>query len=285
MHYDHISDNKGLDLATLQVLAPKEFASVKSYNHLVESLKKAYVVLGTLWGAGHGLAIETKRFHDQAVRMQSTMLNNYSSPRREEQLMVPNKVLFVLNRRLQNFMDEQRRTDTPLVVPNFSEAVWTKIQNAEPWEPQLPRIMIADTPLDIRVGSEGSIGGLTAETDASTRTPDASTVSGLSGAGTGATPSTSNAVTNDNFNALKFSALKDKRIRTPALKQRLQAAVPPIALPKYTGGRDRGKTMCLSFHIKAFCNKSCGSAHSHRQHTPAEDDILAEWCTLHYSME
>ena len=87
-------------------------------------------------------------------------------------------------------------------------------------------------------------------------------------------------VVNLNYNATKFASFKELGLMVRDVITRAETAGHPP--PK----NDRGLDMCVTFHVKGFCNSNCRRHADHSPpgpaRNPAEEARLHAWCVTCY---
>jgi hypothetical protein len=168
------------------------------------------------------------------------------------------------------FVESQWSSNAAVIAPDFG-SLWEKIATGEQWESPLPNQCLAPLPAPRGGPNPGS--GTPVLTP--TITP---VVPGITPGGTGG--AVSSQVVNLNYNATKFTSFKELGLMVREVIARAKTAGHP--LPK----NDRGVDMCITFHVKGFCNSNCQRHGDHSPpgpaRNPAEEARLHPWCVTCY---
>mgnify|MGYP000181859540 CR=1 FL=1 len=255
-------------LSDLQSTIRKSKATLaRTFVELETSLKMFHMYLHTFYGAGHPLTDNWRSFVARSSN-EYRSLQYYEARTPRHQLLVPALVQHWCKLKFGYFVDMQWSSNAAVRVPDFG-ALWEKIATGEQWESPLPNQYLSPLPAP-RVSPGSGTPALTP-----TITP---VVPGTTPGRTGGAVSTQ--VVNLNYNATKFASFKELGLMVRDVITRAETAGHP--LPK----NDRGLDMCVTFHVKGFCNSNCRRHADHSPpgpaRNPAEEARLHAWCVTCY---
>jgi hypothetical protein len=260
-------------LSDLQsIIGKSKVTLARSFVELDASLKMFHIYLHTFYGPVHQVTTSWRDFVARAINEYRT-LEHYQALTAGHRLLVPALVQHWCKLKFGYFVDQQWNSATAVTAPDF-EALWMKIATGEQWESPLPALHLSPSP-QVGAPTPGGLG--------------APLVPGAPGnipvnvpgnvPGNADTPASS-AVINLQYNATKFAGFKALGLMIRDVISRAAAAGKP--LPK----NDRGLDMCITFHVKGFCNANCKRRADHSPpgpvRNPAEETRLHAWCETCY---
>jgi len=260
-------------LQDIQAIIGKSKANLaRTLVELEAASKMFHIFLHTFYGPLHAVTASWRNFVTRSSN-EYRSLQYYEAKTPRHQLLVPALVQHWCKLKFAYYVDQQWITDSTVSPPDF-EALWEKIATGEPWESPLPAQYLAPLPVPTPARPGGP-----------NPSPSPAPVRPLPARPTPGTPSTpagptSAVVTNGNYNATKFSSYKDLGLMVREVIARAEASGNP--LPK----NDRGQDMCITFHVKGFCNSNCRRNGDHSppgpERNPDEEARLLAWCVTCY---
>jgi hypothetical protein len=267
-HFDLLNDGgASASLQDIQTLIGKSKVSLaRTFVELECALKMFHIYLHTFYGPGHAVTTSWRIFADRSNNEYRT-LQYYGARTPRHQFLVPALVQHWCKLKFAYYVEHQWTSNGPVSVPDFV-SLWEKIATGEQWESPLPEQYLASLP--VPRGPD----------PVPTPTPPRpSPAPGTPGTPAG-TRTGSTAVANLNYNATKFSSFKELGLMVRDVIARAETAGHP--LPK----NDRGLDMCITFHVKGFCNANCRRNADHSPpgpvRNPAEESRLHAWCETCY---
>ena len=168
----------------------------------------------------------------------------------------------------------------PMESPLF---ISSAINSGRQWEPILDESFLAFYkvyeycgvgPSNVG-GSAPNAGGQGSFVGGSSGSGGASSTGGLAG---GAGMAAGGRVNNTQFNASLFQTFKANSVRCVDIRRKIAEGTKP-ALPL---SKVDQAPMCLAWHTKGQCNRSCPRASDHVLYSQSEYQALATWCTTNY---
>jgi hypothetical protein len=265
--------NSGVASPSLQdlqsLIGKSKVALARNFVDLEAALKMFHIYLHTFYGPAHVITENWREFVSRSSNEYRT-LQYYQAKTPRHHLLVPAMVQHWCKMKYAYFVDIQWSSNAPVAVPDFG-ALWEKIQTGEQWEIPLPAHYLQPLPL-LDLPPSVPNGPYLSPGTAGRRPP----TGGLP------TPATTTAasVVNLNYNGRKFQVFKDLGLMVKEVMARAVAA--GHAIPK----NDRGEDMCITYHVKGFCNMNCRRKGDHSPpgpaRSPAEEAKLFAWCETCY---
>jgi hypothetical protein len=271
-HYKMLHDDKGAP--TLQdaiILAtPGRVKMPKSFSEAHIYFQNFRVAIHVLLGSNHALTKAYDAFWRRWSTSQQYLLGVYT----QQPGMFPTLAVRWVQLRVSLWLAQQAMENAPLEVPNFAELL-NLIRLHMPWEPSLPSQYY-----NVRVNAQAAtlqpITLPTAAAREATITMPKATV-----ATTPAPPTIKTRGTIVRKTAPinpAFQKFLDMNLR---VRDVLQRAGPSHRVPNNNDGVE----MCLSYHMKGVCNSNCSRHLDHKDHQPAEDIAIVNWCERNYKPE
>ena len=246
------------------IIGKSKVTLARTFVELEASCKMFHIFLHTFLGAGHAVTLSWRNFVSRSNNEYRT-LQFYEARTPRHQLLVPALVQNWCKLKFAYYVNQQWNSYAAVSAPDF-ESLWEKIATGEPWESPLPPQYLAPLP-ELPSPSQSA-----PRPGPAPRTPAAP--------GNSPPPPVSAAVANLNYNSAKFTSFKDLGLMVRDVITRAAAAGHP--LPK----NDRGGDMCITFHVKGFCNANCRRSADHSPpgpaRNPAEEARLFTWCETCY---
>ena len=173
--------------------------------------------------------------------------------------------------RLTDYINRQWRSSVNIAIPDFQD-LFRRIEVGDPWEVKLP--LQYDRMLQGGVNDAGGNergGGLVAEGGG-----------GVVGVGDDDGGGNRNGGGPNNTICRNLNYRQQLFQRFAVLVCRVRDIVTAAPVPPPMSPHDNTCQMCVSYHVKGMCNDRCGRSVDHAAHTPAQDNLLLEWCTAHY---
>jgi hypothetical protein len=264
--------NDGGASASLQdiqsLIGKSKVILARTFVELEAASRMFHIYLHTFYGPAHAVTASWREFVARSNN-EYRSLQYYTAKTPRHQLLVPALVQHWCKLKFAYYVEHQWNSDGPVSVPDFV-SLWEKIATGEQWESPLPEQYLAPLP-GPTVPRPGPSGPSPAPSPAPGRPAPAP--------GPPAAP-VSTAVVNLNYNATKFASFKELGLLIRDVITRAAAAGHP--LPK----NDRGEDMCVTFHVKGFCNANCRRNADHSPpgpvRNPAEEARLHAWCETCY---
>jgi hypothetical protein len=239
-------------------------------SHLFQSremLQRMQIMFHITLGVNHQFSSNLTQFLRDFVDRESSLFW-YVPVSAGYRLCMPLLVIHWIMLRTDHWFRSQAVSDIAIPAPNLGE-LFTDIELGKHWEPALPPSLLVHFQRPQRPNPPA---------------PQASPPPTQQGGGEpsghpGGNPIPNRMVQNENYKTALFGVFKDLQVNHASLRNRITVR-PPLSPHSTSGGE-----MCLSFHIKGMCNARCGRADDHKLHTDAQDQLLVDWCTAHYSNE
>jgi hypothetical protein len=246
------------------ITATNKVSLAHNWTELDASRKMFHTWLHCFLGAEHAVTEEWSRALRKGSNHYAT-LAFYRPKTARHELLTPAMMQQWDKLQWAYFLDQQWTNNNPEPAPPFCD-LYRLISTGAPWESPLPEQYLSSGPT-FTSPREG-------------RAPPSSTPSGApapEGAGPRAPPVNSTVI-NPDYKANLFEIYKNRGLIIRDVIQRAVTAGNPI--PK----NDQGLDMCITYHVKGFCNVNCGRKldHGPPKHTPEEDARLVAWCTTSY---
>jgi hypothetical protein len=270
--YKMLHDDRGMP--TLQDAI---VLSTPSRVKLPRSLSEAHiyfqnfrVALHVMMGSTHSLT----QAYDAFWRRWSTSQQHLLGVRTAQPHLFPTLAVRWVQLRISVWFAQQAMENAALEAPNFVDLL-NQIQLHMPWEPTFPAhfydtramappaAVVPATNLTTALATTTAIAGLTT----GTTPPEPTEIATIRGRGA--------MVRKDQPVNPKFQKFLDMNLR---VRDVLQRAGTTNRVPKNSAGVE----MCLSYHMKGTCNANCARNGDHKEHTPAEDLAIVQWCETNY---
>jgi hypothetical protein len=265
--YDLLNDGGASpSLQDIQSLIGKSKATLaRTFVELEASTKMFHIYLHTFYGPDHPVTASWRTFVARSNN-EYRSLQYYIARTPRHQFLVPALVQHWCKLKFAYYVEQQWNSYNAITVPDF-EALWEKIATGEQWESPLPTQYLAPLPAQHPVPGGPS-------------PPPQQPGPNRPSPGPTAPGGGSTSVANLNYNSTKFASFKDLGLMVRDVILRAAASGHP--LPK----NDRGTDMCITFHVKGFCNTNCRRSPDHSPpgpvRNPAEEARLYTWCETCY---
>ena len=268
----------GAGLADAQVLLANDVIGFPQLtSHGRGMIKRCMVWYATFLGNAQPLIDQHQEFID------TWMLNEA-----EYEVMVPldrSMATFIptmfcrwFQLRLTDYINRQWRTSVDVTIPDFQD-LFRRIEVGDPWEVRLPlqydRMLHGgeNSASSNEIGG-GVVMGLVAGGRGDT----------IGGGGGGDAGGNRNAGTPTNTICRNLNYRQEVFGRFAVLARRVREVLVAAPNPPPLSPHDNTCQMCVAYHVKGMCNDRCGRSADHAVHTLAQDNLLLEWCTAHYTL-
>jgi hypothetical protein len=249
------------------ITATNKVSMAHNWTELEASRKMFHTWLHTFLGAEHVVTEEWHRALKKGSNHYAT-LAYYQPKTARHELLTPAMMQHWDKMQWAYFLDQQWTNNNPEPTPPFCE-LYKLISTGAPWESPLPEQYLSPAPTFTSPRER-----------APSSTPSAGTPApaAIGGGPAPRAPPVNSTVLNPDYKASLFETYKNRGLVVREVIQRAVEAGRPI--PK----NDRGQDMCITFHVKGFCNMNCGRKldHGPPKHTAEEDARLVAWCATSY---
>jgi hypothetical protein len=232
-----------------------------------EMLQRMQIMFHITLGVNHQFSNNLTQFLRDFVDRESSLFW-YIPTSVGYRLCMPLLVIHWIMLRTDHWFRSQAVSDVAIPAPNLGE-LFTDIELGKHWEPALPPSLLVNFQRPTRPNPPPS----------QVPPPSSQQGGGEPSGHPGGNPLPNRMVQNENYKTELFGTFKEMQVNHAALRNRITVR-PPASPHSVSGGE-----MCLSFHIKGMCNARCGRADDHKSHTDAQDQLLVDWCNVHYKNE
>jgi hypothetical protein len=243
------------------ITAMNKVSLAHNWTELDASRKMFHTWLHCFLGAEHVVTEEWNRVLQMGSNHYATLAFYHPKTARHE---LPTPAMMQHWDKLQwaYFVDQQWTNNNPEPTPSFCD-LYKLISMGALWESPLPEQYLSPGPTFMTPRAGTSL--------------PATAVDQAGGSTLRALPVNSTIINPD----YKTNLFETYKIRGLVVRDVIQRAVTTgNPIPKNDGGQD----MCITYHVKGFCNMNCGRKLDHEppKHTPEEDARLAAWCATSY---
>ena len=266
-----LADARALNTTDQKIALPA------TWMQLGTSLKLFHVLTMVLFTGEHDAVLRFGAFM-QEYRAQEHVLESLRPSRTGYQLLGPALLLRWVQLRWTCWLDEQWNTSAKVPFPDLGE-VFRRIKVQEEWEPRLPAKHLMDIPPALQGTPPPPVPPYAPPAPGvpPARPPAQPRPAGRAGA-LPAEPYSGVSVSNPVFESA-FAPYRAMGLKVKAVIDRAVAAgVPAPGVPLNAAGTP----MCVTWHVKGFCNSGCHRSADHAAHEPADREALIQWCAAHY---
>jgi hypothetical protein len=292
--YDMMMAGSGLQLADARTITSNAKLFIPENCTFMDiTLQHFHIFLGLMFGAFHTVTQAWGAFVIEA-RTNHHVLLYHEAHTPGHQLLVPALVVRLGQLHFHNWLRKQYQSSTPVPFGDSLTTVWEKLALRDTsWEISLPPKYLSAPPAALfgtpspyvpsparrPAGRGGLVPGPLLQPNGELMPP---APPGWGKPAAQGAPRVSTHHANLHYNAI-FEPYKALNLKTTPLLLAAESKGKPC--PKNVRGID----MCLTFHVKGYCNSNCRRVADHNElapsgvkHTSDEDQTLVAWCQQHY---